>query len=168
MSGRRNTPGVSLLELRQHVVQFFYCLNYNSYGKFNSKSKRYDLSWNCRGYKEKTWCYLIIHICANISIFFLCLFKNYAFLCNVQHSYTQMQVVNLHIACRLFLWPHLRYLGAIVPPCEVLMYSQHLCNVLNSGKGDGTFYLLLLCSTITQIKSSNITEVLLPSRKVIM
>lgn len=55
----------------------------------------------------------------------------------------------------------LKILGAIVPPCEVLMYSQHLCNVLNSGKGDGTFLLLLLCSTITQIKSSNTMEVLL-------
>lgn len=38
----------------------------------------------------------------------------------------------------------LKILGAIVPPCEVLMYSQHLCNVLNSGTGDSTFLLQIV------------------------
>lgn len=62
----------------------------------------------------------------------------------------------------------LKILGAIVPPCEVLMYSQHFRDVLNSGKGDGTFLLLLLCSTILKTKSSNTMEVLSLFGKVIM
>ena len=73
------------------------------------------------------------------------------------------------LACnvQVIFMTSLKILGAIVPPCEVLMYSQHFRDVLNSGKGDGTFYLLLLCSTILKIKSSSTTEVLLPFRKAI-
>ena len=59
-----------------------------------------------------------------------------------------MQVVNLHTYMQVIFMTALKILGAIVPPCEVLMYSQHLLNVLNSGTGDSTFLFILLCSTI--------------------
>ena len=45
------------------------------------------------------------------------------------------------LACnvQVIFMTSLKILGAIVPPCEVLMYSQHFREVLNSWKGDRTF-----------------------------
>ena len=50
------------------------------------------------------------------------------------------------LACnvQVIFMTSLKILGAIVPPCEVLMYSQHFRDVLNSGKGDGTFLFIIV------------------------
>lgn len=68
-----------------------------------------------------------------------------------------MQVVNLRIYMQVIFMTVLKILGAIVPPCEVLMYSQHLLNVLNSGTGDSTFfiYIVMFNNSVNQIFQYN-------------
>lgn len=68
-----------------------------------------------------------------------------------------MQVANLHTYMQVIFMTVLKILGAIVPPCEVLMYSQHLLNVLNSGTGDSTFfiYIVMFNNSVNQIFQYN-------------
>ena len=79
--------------------------------------------------------------------------KNIHHLCSAQHKNQGMQVVNLHIHMQVIFMTSLKIFCVIVPPCEVLMYSQHSLNVLSNGKGNDTFFYIYYAQ---QFKKSNL------------
>ena len=69
---------------------------------------------------------------------------NSFYICRAQHKNQGMQVVNLHTYVQVIFMTSLKIFGVIVPPCEVLMYSQHSLNVLSNGTGNDTFLYIIV------------------------